>query len=177
MPPVLALCPLPSSHQLVTASSLGWLGSSRPAASSCIQRPALPSFPRLARAPAPPAARAPSPAWGQRSLRPRAGLRCRPGSCWAMPSPCWGGWGGRTEESGSLRRGFALPNNRARPRLTHCGGWDAAGKGWAGSGPALPAGCGPGLSVPLVFRLLTRRGLGRGRACASCSGAGCSAPP
>jgi len=46
-PPVPAPRPLPSSHQLVTASSLRWRGASRPGASSRVPRPALPSFPRL----------------------------------------------------------------------------------------------------------------------------------
>lgn len=145
MPLVLAPCPLPSSHQLVTASSLGWPGSSRPTASSCIQHPVLPSFPRLG-----------EPQLLRQPRLPGSGPAHSPSPCravllatdlLAVPSPCWGGWIGRTEQSGSLRSRFALRNNRAWPRLTCCRGWDPAGKGWAGSGAVLPAGCGPGLSV------------------------------
>lgn len=130
MQPVLAPCPLPSSHQLGTASSLCWQSSSRRTASSCIQRPALPSFPRLAepRLEAS-AASIPVPAWGAA------------GHAW----PCWGGWGAK--QSRSFGSGFALGTIALAPSesLRWVGlGW----KGWAGRGAALPAGCGPGLTLP-----------------------------
>lgn len=89
--PVLTPCPLPSSHQLGTASSLCWRGSSGPTASSCIQRPALLSFPRLAE-PRLEASAASIPVldWGAA------------GYAW----PCWGGWGAK--QSRSFGSGFAL---------------------------------------------------------------------
>lgn len=115
MQPVLAACPLPSSHQLGTASSLCWQGSSRPSASSCIQRPELPT-PRRA------------PAGGQRCLHPRAGLgSCRP--CLAV----LGRVGSQAEEI--LWERVCSGNNRAAVGGTRRG---RAGQG-AGQGCQLDA--------------------------------------
>lgn len=151
--PVLAPCPLPSSHQLGAASSLCWQGSSRPTASSCIQRPALPSFPRLAepRLEAS-AASIPVPGWGAA------------GHAW----PCWGGWGAK--QSRSFGSEFALRTIALAPSDP------LRWVGLGGEGLGRAQGSAASWMRPWTRRAVrfpaqnVERG---GRACMSCSGAGC----
>lgn len=153
MQPVFAPCPLPSSHQLGTASSLRWPGSSRPTANSCIQRPALPSFPRLTepRLEAS-AASIPVPGWGAA------------GHDW----PCWGGWGAKL--SRSFGSGFAL--RTIALAQSHSLRWVGLG----GEGLGRAQGSAASWMWPWTRRAthFPARNVERGgRVCMSCSGAGC----
>lgn len=126
MPLVLALCPLPSSHQLVTASSLGWQGSSGPRASCCLQRPALPSsFPRPGEAQRPrqPERPGPGPALPPGSCRcarsgaPRSLRRC------AGWEPSGKGWAGsRAVLPAGCGPGLAGPLRLLAPKADKSGG-------------------------------------------------------
>lgn len=99
---------------------------------------------------------------------------CRAGELPAMPGRA--GEGGEPSIADPLGAGLLSEQSRS-PRPTRCGGWDSAGKGWAGCRAVLPAGCGPGLAVPLAFPL----GMWREEAGPACPivglrAAGCSAP-
>lgn len=99
---------------------------------------------------------------------------CRAGELPAMPGRA--GEGGEPSKADPLGAGLLSEQSRS-PRPTRCGGWDSAGKGWAGRRAVLPAGCGPGLALPLAFRL----GMWREEAGPACpvvglGAGGCSAP-
>lgn len=99
---------------------------------------------------------------------------CRAGELPAMPGRA--GEGGEPSKADPL--GASLLSEQSRsPRPTRCGGWDSAGKGWAGRRAVLPAGCGPGLAVPFAFRLrMWREEAGPACPVVGLAAGGCLAP-
>lgn len=99
---------------------------------------------------------------------------CRTGELPAMPGRA--GEGGEPSRADPLGAGLLLEQSRS-PRPTRCGGWDSAGKGWAGHRAVLPAGCGPALAVLLTFRIrMWREEAGPACPVVGLSAGGCSAP-
>lgn len=92
---------------------------------------------------------------------------CRPGELLAMPGRA--GEGGEPSKADPLGAGLLSEQSRS-PRPSRCGGWDSAGRAGQGAGQRcqLDAALGsPCRGFP------TRHVEGGGRACMSCSGAGC----